>query len=279
MDSYLPDYYHANFNDGALPLSTILSDTRIVGIILKYTEGTSYAWDYWGSREGARVRSSRAVLGGYHMLSGADGTGTEQARYFLAKYQPKAGDIAPAVDFESSGQNGRGDTSLATYKAKLIDFIAEVHRQGFECMLYGHSVVKAAFSDWRSSGADYWWCPGSQLWTDVGPKGPDLWQYSPYSSPSDWPTNPAGKDREDVSKVVTVLPVIGPTEDEMAFADYQQGTEDYRAGKDLNVDWPTDRKKGWTFARWAGNNPPTTPPASLTPHTHDMPAKSGGVSA
>lgn len=241
-----PDVYHANFNDGPIPLDHILRDDRITFIILKYTEGTSYSWaDSWAAPQGQRVRSTRLVLGAYHMLSGGDGSGAAQWAYFVSKAEPQFGDIVPAVDFESSGQNARGATSLAVYRDKLRDYIAAAHADGFEVMLYGHSVVKSAFSDWRDSGADYWWCPGSELHADVGPRGPDLWQYSPYASPFDWPTDPAGIGRTDVSKIITFLPTIGPSEDEMAFADFRDGQQAFLDGKDINADWPADKRAGW----------------------------------
>jgi hypothetical protein len=184
-------------------LAHILSDDRISFIILKYSQGVGYG--PWAEIEGPKIRASRAVLGGYHMLDGTSGSGTEQANYFLGKYKPKPGDIVPIVDFEGSGQGG---ASLGLYKAKLLDFIKQIHARGFKCMLYGHSTVKEAFSDWRASGADYWWVPGDSPHSDVGPRGPDLWQYCPYTFPAGFPQHPAGNSSEDVSKIITKLPVI-----------------------------------------------------------------------
>src|SRR6185369_2041419 len=129
-----------------------------------------------------------------------------------------------------------------------------IHGRGFKVMLYGHSTVKQAFSDWRQSGADYWWVPGSQPHNDVGPRGPDLWQYAPYVSPAGFPTDPLGTgQRTDVSRVLTELPIIGaqPQGDDMS--DYADGVADYLDHPDRPIPlpdgWSLEKKRGYKQAR------------------------------
>lgn len=235
MTQYGPDYYHLNFGDRPLPLAEIKARGADF-VILKYSQGTSYG--DWAVTEGARVRQAGLVLGGYHMLDGdSPSSGAQQAAYFLGKLKPQPGDMVPIVDFEGSGQ---GQASLTTYKAKLIDFVKAVHAAGFEVMLYGHATVKAAFADWRASGADYWWVPGSQPWSDVGSRGPDLWQYQPYTLPAGYPHNFRGDGaREDASKVLTALPLIAnPQEDDVTGDEILAGMKAYNQGDPAPKDGP-----------------------------------------
>lgn len=206
MSVFGPDYYHANFNDGAVPVAR-LKAAGMGFCILKVSQGTSYSWaSSWFPQNAAAVRAAGIPLGGYHMLDGESGSGAEQAHYFLDHLSPQPGDVVPIMDFEASG---RKSASISRYAAMAVEFIDTVHANGFECMIYGHADVKAAWSDWRSSGADYWWVPGDQPHNDIGPQGPDLWQYGPYTLPAGHPKNPGGLPREDMSVVLTALPLIG----------------------------------------------------------------------
>lgn len=233
-----PDFYHLNFaNDGPLPVGTILADPSIAWIALKFSQGVSYG--DWAPKQSAAVRGSRAALGGYHMLDGSAGTGAQQADYFLHKYNPQPGDVEPCMDFEASG---RGGASIQSYAARAQDFVAAIHAAGFGCTIYGHADVKAAWADWRQSGADHWWVPGDSPHNDVGPQGPDLWQFGPYSAPAGYPTDPLHNgQRADMSVVITALPIIGGS-DEMTPAEKDalnkaaasaQRAEDYIDGETL----------------------------------------------
>lgn len=165
--------------------------------ILKVTQGTLYDTS-WYEGNLPRARAAGLVVGGYHMLSGTDGSGAQQADYFLSKAHFSPGDVIPFMDFEASGQGGGSD---AAYRQAGVDFVARVHAAGFQCGIYGHERVKALFGDWRRSGADALWVPGDQAHTDAGP--PDLWQFGPFTH------GPVPSDGGDWSVVLTQLPLIG----------------------------------------------------------------------
>jgi hypothetical protein len=270
MSEFVFDAYHLNFADRPFPVAKVASDPRIVGVILKFSQGVSYG--DWAPQQAPAIRASRLALGGYHMLDGLSGSGAQQARYFLGKLKPQPGDIVPAMDFESSG---RKTATIAQYRALGEEFIQTIHAAGFECKLYGHADVKAAWADWRASGADYWWQPGDQIHTDVGPRGPDLWQYGPYTSPPGYPTDPAGIGRSDMSVVLTALPLIGTKEDPLSLTQNQQ---DYLLGMlKFNKaegppadDAPDATKRGYEDAKARFNSAMTNPPASGSVHDHPM---------
>lgn len=261
MSEFGPDFYHLNFfNDGPVPVATVLSDPRITFIILKFSQGVSYS--DWATKQAPAIRASRAALGGYHMLDGTSGTGTQQASYFLSKYMPQPGDVVPAMDFEASG---RGSASITAYRALGESFIEALHTAGLQVMLYGHADVKAAWPDWRDSGADYWWQPGDQIHNDIGPVGPDLWQYGPYTAPAGYPTDPLKNgQRADMSVVLTTLPIIGggddmTPEDKATLkkaADSAQRAEDYIDGETqatLGKPLPTNPKPSDAYVRGFNN--------------------------
>jgi len=264
---YGPDYYPGNFNDGPLPIASIKAKGAGF-VILKYSEGTSYG--NWAPQQGPRVRAAGMVLAGYHMLDGPGAGGKAQAQYFLGKYAPQPGDMVPIVDYESIGEQG---VDITLYKNELVAFIDEVHAQGFECMLYGHSTVKASFTDWRQSHADYWWVPGSQAWSDCGPVGPDLWQYQPYTLPAGFPHNFRGDgQREDASKVLTQLPIVGGNDD-MASEDIRKGSQAFRAGQPLPAGSNADFTFGYNLEKRIDAASKSPAPGQPAPHTHDVTGK------
>lgn len=273
MATYGPDYYHGNFaNDGPVPVDRVAATPDVTFCILKYTQGGSYP--DWAGPQGPRVRGAGLILGGYHMLDGDSATsGADQAKFFLSRYKPQPGDIVPIVDYEGVGQ---GSASLSSYKSRLIDFIKAVHAAGFEVMLYGHATVKASFSDWRDSGADYWWVPGDQPWSDVGPRGPDLWQYSPYTSPAGYPTNPAGNPREDVSRVITALPLV-PGGDDMTGDELLKGVSAYLQNGPAPADGPALKMYRALQQKEGGTSGLTKNQADVLyaakPHAHDVTGK------
>lgn len=293
----IPDYYHLNFGDAPLPIARIFSNPLVGGVYLKHSQGTNYG--DWAPQQVHALRDAGKVPGAYHMLSGPDGTGLEQYRYFRTKYTPQGGDLVLMLDFERSGEGTV--VPLDIYRQKGMDFIKAAHADGFEVVLYGHERVVAAWNDWRDSGADYWNSPGDVVHNDAGPKGPDLWQYSPYTTVWGLPNNVSGKvGRDDISKVLTTLPLIG--EADMAILTdeqqhYLQGALRYLnaigappADADAKVqEGFTETKARFENATTGPRGPqgdvgpigprgPEGPAGTEVPHKHTTPAgQTGGV--
>lgn len=246
--AYGPDFYHGNTN---LVPAAALKAAGMAFVIIKVSQGTSYPWaDSWFPQNARAIRDAGLPLGGYHMLSGTSGSGAEQAAYFLSKYTPQPGDVVPCMDFEASG---RGSASIQEYRDRAVAFVAAIHAAGFPCLIYGHADVKAAWADWRSSGADFWWVPGDSAHNDVGPVGPDLWQYGPYTSPAGFPTNGGS----DMSVVMTNLPLVGGGEDDVRFDDFAAGM-DYREAHPADkmpAGKSADFQRGWHTAKMGDVKP------------------------
>lgn len=179
---FVPDVYEGDL--GALPNFTALAaDPRMVGCIIKATQGVSYspAWFTinWGrvrSAGGSRYSSSW-FRGCYHFGTPA-ASGTAQADYFLSAVERGGGwadgDIAPAWDLEGSAW---------TSNQQIIDissaFAARIKQQiGKTPLLYAGSLIRDRGIRDRM-GFERLWSPQINMAAASWPLGKyALWQYA-----------------------------------------------------------------------------------------------------
>lgn len=179
---FIPDIYENDL--GALPNFTALAaDPRMVGCIIKATQGVSYS-PAWFMMNWARVRSAGGARYGdswfrgcYHFGTPA-ATGAAQADYFLAAVDLAGGwddgDTVPAWDLEGSAW---------TSNQQIIDissaFAARIKQQiGKTPLLYAGSLIRdRGITD--HMGFERLWSPQINMaaanWT-VGQYA--LWQYA-----------------------------------------------------------------------------------------------------
>jgi hypothetical protein len=75
-----------------------------------------------------------------------------------------------------------------------------------------------------------------------------------------------------------VLDVTGDSgSDEMAFAEFADGQDAFLAGKEINPDWPADKKRGWRTEKRIAMAASLPVPGSPAPHTHNYSNTISGV--
>jgi hypothetical protein len=100
----------------ALEANSKIGNCEVVGAILKATEGISYKWTGWFTKNGKQLREmwqprlgQDRFMGAYHYLQLAR-DGRQQAEFFVRTMEtinmPQGGvDLHPFLDFEQGGQN------------------------------------------------------------------------------------------------------------------------------------------------------------------------------
>jgi lysozyme len=185
----------ASAHTGAAPRWDVLAaHPNVVGVIIKATQGTSYApaWfhEHWPRvRDVARARYGDTWFrGAYHYLEFLQ-DGAKQADFFLDAIDRAggwgAGDIHPIVDVELGGPGARNrDASAAQIIACTTAFARRVKdRTGRRVMLYGRGAMRDLGIN-SKMGCDVVWNPsytrtmvtnGLSAWKldDVA-----LWQYA-----------------------------------------------------------------------------------------------------
>jgi GH25 family lysozyme M1 (1,4-beta-N-acetylmuramidase) len=180
-------------------LQTIVDNC--VGVILKATEGTYYApqWflDHWSAaRELAGGRYGDSFLrGAYHFIDLRAGTresGRDQAHAFLAHVDAAggwaSGDMLPFVDVELGGVNA-GYSNAAGVVAVVSGFAATVRAElGRDVILYGRGAMRDLGITSRM-GCSAVWNPGYTSTMPLNGLTPAwslddvvLWQYTDGSS-------------------------------------------------------------------------------------------------
>jgi GH25 family lysozyme M1 (1,4-beta-N-acetylmuramidase) len=175
----------------------LAADPRMVGIVLKATEGVSYA-PPWFLRQWSRARAAGGVRYGFTWLRGAYHylrfmeDGARQADFYLAHVDRAGGwgfgDILPIVDVERGGANaGVSDAGLVV---DCVSAFAERvrARTGRDVILYGRGAMRD-LGITSKMGCARVWTPnygptmtrrGLEAWSldDIA-----MWQYTDGNSP------------------------------------------------------------------------------------------------
>ncbi len=159
------DYYQ---QDPQPDLSTVSSDERYVGAIVKATEGLYYQGKGWFADVWSAIRSQDRYgddwfRGCYHFLK-FDQDGEQQADYYLQTVEDAGGwdkaDFWPIVDVELGGDSNSNRKATAQ---QVIDCTTAFSNRvgsstGRQVMLYGNGAMRDLSINDRM-GCDWLWCP------------------------------------------------------------------------------------------------------------------------
>ena len=191
MASLSPPFLFLDTSGGRPNWNVALSTPHLAGVILKASEGTSYApswfaqnWQAMGVAAGTRLGSSW-LRGAYHFLR-FPGDGAAQADFYLTAVERAGGfvrgDIWPIVDVERGGGNASASAQQTIdTTAAFADRVKR--RRGGKVILYGRGAMRD-LGIATKMGCDYVWNPGYTATMPMNglsawsPSDIVLWQYS-----------------------------------------------------------------------------------------------------